>query len=693
MRQVLETIAATLLGARADRPGHTIIDVRTQLDLAPSAPAAMARSLNAAFLMMVAGPTHPAYLQARALLDRAAALPEWATAAAFYLRGLAQIAEEIEQVATRHPELAERLTALASWLAEAPPPESRDELSERVWSVFYPEAVGMRQARPERVAALRDRRTVTIAELNPDPLDDPARQILFTSNVLITIPDQATSVEALPLSDDLKALIQQSAREPQRYWYDHPIQIGVEPPANEILYGLRGLDQALQAEVPRGNLGPDGRVTCILSISATHAGLQQVARPYLEQELANSQALRHLDVYAFTEADTRRIVDEVLAPAARQYTGHDHPSEALAIFGVDGEYGRHYSFLKAIAALWQLIVEPQVRGTFKIDLDQVFPQAELVEQAGASALEQFKTPLWGARGLDSAGQPVELGMIAGALVNERDIGRSLFTPDVVLPDRQLTPDEHVFFSAVPQAISTEAEMLARYDGAGLDGRTTCIQRIHVTGGTNGILIEALRRHRPFTPSFIGRAEDQAYLLSTFPRPGLRLAYLHKDGLIMRHDKEAFAQEAIKAAQIGKLVGDYVRTLYFSAYARALDGDVTAVKARIDPFTGGFVSLIPSTLVWLRFGLKAAALFAAGQEQSGFEFVTMGSRRLDEAMAFAGPDGMLAAQYERERQGWDLFYQILDTIEAGLAREDPFALELRGRARALLEGCLVRPVRS
>ena len=104
-------------------------------------------------------------------------------------------------------------------------------------------------------------------------------------------------------------------------------------------------------------------------------------------------------------------------------------------------------------------------------------------------------------------------MIAGALVNEADLHRSLFTPDVQFPARPPSPEEHFFFSTLPQALSTEAEMMARYDGSGLDGRRKCIERIHVTGGTNGILIDSWRRHRPFTPTFIGRAEDQAYILS------------------------------------------------------------------------------------------------------------------------------------------------------------------------------------
>ena len=144
----------------------------------------------------------------------------------------------------------------------------------------------------------------------------------------------------------------------------------------------------------------------------------------------------------------RRLVDDILAPAAIRYLGGADSQELLTVFGVDGEYGRHYSFLKAIAAFWQIVMEPEIKATFKIDLDQVFPQKELVEQAGSSAFEHFTTPLWGAQGFDSEGRPIELGLIAGALVNEGDIGESLFTPDVGEPNRDLFPDEHVFFQHV-----------------------------------------------------------------------------------------------------------------------------------------------------------------------------------------------------------------------------------------------------
>ena len=179
----------------------------------------------------------------------------------------------------------------------------------------------------------------------------------------------------------------------------------------------------------------------------------------------------------------------------------------------------------------------------------------------------------------------------------------------------------------------EAEMMARYDNAIPDGVATCLQRVHVTGGTNGIRIDSLRRHRPFTPSFIGRAEDQAYLLSALKDSGESLAYVHKDGLIMRHDKEAFAQEAINSAEIGRTVGDYLRILYFSAYADVLAVNKSDIKETLDPFTGCFISKIPVTVAIMRFALKAATLFAEKKMDKGLELVTNGTQRFAEALEF------------------------------------------------------------
>jgi hypothetical protein len=692
MREQFEAIISALLKGKGDQNTFSRVDPTEHFREERIHGPGIARALNDAFLIALAGGTHPASAQARRFLARTAGPSKSGEIASFYLRGIGLVLQEVKDACEHSPHFKGQLKDLYEWVSNREHLRDTGETAERMWSVFFPEGNGIRGHEQERVEALRAKRAVTLTRLNVSPIIDPAREILFTANVLLTIPPEERSPSELPYSEDIRQRISNLMHEPQLYWFDHPIHVGDDAGKNEVLYGLRGLDKAFEFERLRGDLSANKRAVCVLSMSVTHSGLTDIARICLEEDLKRSVTPKNIDIYVFTEADTRRLIDEILSPAAIHYLGHADAGECLMIFGVDGEYGRHYSFLRAIAAFWSIFIRPEIKATFKIDLDQVFPQKELVAEAGASAFEHFKTPLWGAMGLDSRGEPVELGMIAGSLVNEHDIGKSLFTADVPYPNRPLTPDEYVFFSTLTQALSTEAEMMARYVRNDLDGKQRCIQRIHVTGGTTGILVESLRRYRPFTPSFIGRAEDQAYLLSTLLNPGTTLRYVHKDGLVMRHDKDVFAQEAIQSASIAKLVSDYVRILYFSAYARALSKDIEELKDIIDPFTGCFVSRIPFTVVYLRFALKAASLFAGDREDEGYEFVTTGARRISKALEFVrGENSVLIKQYERERLGWDLYYNTLSAVEGALKRGDSFALKLRKKAEVIINQCSLRVV--
>ena len=652
-------------------------------------PAGIARQLNAAFLILLAGSKHPQFEKAQAVLQRATNSDEWSYVAQFYLSAKDRIGHEIENATASDPNLAEGIKNLSRILESADQESQASQVTEEIWKLFFPEGVGLASSRKKSIRSLRENRAVKISRPNPKPIIDPAAEILFSSNVLLTLPPASQTDDRPPFSDNLKQKLHRASREPQLYWYDHPIHIGVQPQNNELLYGLRGLEEALAFERMRGTTAKTASMTCILSASVTHAGLHEIARPYIEEELSRADFLKHIDVYVFTEDDTDRIINDVLVAAARQFLNTPEAENELAMFGVDGEYGRHYSFLKAMAAFWNVFIDPRIKATFKIDLDQVFPQQILVEQTGASAFEHFMTSLWGAHGTDFRGKPIELGMIAGALVNESDIDKSLFTADVRFPDRSLSPEEYIFFSALPQAISTEAEMMTRYSASPYDGVNTCIHRVHVTGGTNGIRVDSLRRHRPFTPSFIGRAEDQAYLLSAINSSGESLAYVHKDGLIMRHDKEAFAQEAIESAEIGRTVGDYVRMLYFSGYAGTLPASKKALKEILDPFTGCFISKLPETVVHLRFALKAATLFRDNQTPKGLELVKSGTQRISKALEFVqGETSALGTQYEKERRGWNLYYDILTAVEKALAKKDPFAVELQQKAQAIVQECKI-----
>jgi len=687
MIQDFESVCDHLFGSEMSNGKSLGFRPRGQFRKDAAEPKAIARSLNAAFLIMLGRRKEPAFDEARDFLGRSAQSSTWAEIAQFYLSGLEGIHREIEKVSAEDRDFAARLKHLAEWLEEGVNRRAPESRNEAVWSVFFPEGNDLLSDPSEAVKLLRNRRVVEITRLNPESIKEPAQEILFSSNVLLTLPDRSHPIDHLPYSRDFKEQLERIVEEPQRYWYDHPIQIGTPPQQNELLYGLRHLESALAFERKHGAASTDSNLTCILSVSVTHEGLHALARAYIKAELSRATRSHRIQLAVFTETDTRKIVSNVLAPAADRYLEAKRAEEHLAMFGVDGEYGRHYTFLKAIAAFWQVFIKPGIKATFKIDLDQVFPQEVLVSQSGASAFEHLMTPLWGAYGNDAHGRPLELGMIAGALVNQSDIERTLYTPDVRLPERELSPDEVVFFSALPQAISTEAEMMTRYDDDQLDGVHACIERVHVTGGTNGIRVDSLRRHRPFTPSFIGRAEDQAYLLSVLNSQGSRLAYVHKDGLFMRHDKKGFAEEAIRSAEIGKIVGDYVRILHYTAYAKILTETPAGLKEQLDPFTGCFISKIPTTIVYLRLALKAATLFEQDQDEKAVELMTTGAGRIPEALKTI-QDGRLKKQVAQERTGWGIYYDVLEAVEEAIAAEDPFALKLRQAAQGIVRQCTV-----
>jgi hypothetical protein len=159
---------------------------------------------------------------------------------------------------------------------------------------------------------------------------------------------------------------------------------------------------------------------------------------------------------------------------------------------------------------------------------------------------------------------------------------------------------------------------------------------------------------------------------------------------MRHDKASFAREAIRSAQIAKKVGDYVRILYFTGYARALSADSGQIKKDLDPFTGCFISRIPETVAALRFTLSAAALSASGKPDQAAELIQNGCMRIQRALAcLEGTETGLGKAFKREKKEWDLYYDILDRLEAALKNSDPLALSLMEKGRRIMESCALK----
>ncbi len=129
-------------------------------------------------------------------------------------------------------------------------------------------------------------------------------------------------------------------------------------------------------------------------------------------------------------------------------------------------------------------------------------------------------------------------------------------------------------------------------------------------------------------------------------------------------------------------------------ANGLDGDGdgaldrAAIGRLLDPFTGGFVSAIPQTVVLLRFALRTLRLFAAGELAHAHEYAIDGARRIDEALAVFGDPAAVADRIRSERTAWGHYYDALDILEAGIAAGGTSALALRTRAIEIVDACRI-----
>ncbi len=112
------------------------------------------------------GAKHPDFKKAHDFLHEMRNCPEWEEAATFYLDAAQTIRREIEAVFKEECGFAQSLKDLSEWLAEKENRAKTEEIPERMYAVFFPEASGIQSAKTERIEALRKKRTVRVAELN-----------------------------------------------------------------------------------------------------------------------------------------------------------------------------------------------------------------------------------------------------------------------------------------------------------------------------------------------------------------------------------------------------------------------------------------------------------------------------------------------------------------------------------------------
>ena len=497
---------------------------------------------------------------------------------------------------------------------------------ENLWSIFSPDAIEGSNDPESFKNKILERRILKNLKKPKYSIQIPHKEILFLSNILITIPEDYKS-DNIPFN--LQNRIKPFLSKRQNFWYDHPIPIDASDDENEILYGLKHLDKALDIECKRGNLKNSEKITLILSLSVTHKGLEDIAFEYVKSKISEKLKLKFINIFIFDENRTSKIIKK-LFPKNIDYAD---------LFGVNGNYGRHYTFLKYVLILWNKLIDKSFNYSFKIDLDQVFDQNFLIRLSKMSIFEIFKNQkLWGGTGIDCENRVVDLGMLAGGLVNKGETHKDYLIPDVKRPLKNTIfsnlSSKRVFCPDWSHALSTEAEITYKKEN---------IHRVHVTGGTTGITLKALEKWAPFTPSFINRAEDQAFIISSLNKNEF-LSHIHAPYLIMRHDKLDFAKRTVTNAKLGKEIGNLERILLFSYYSKCSNIDYNLIKSHLWPYTSSFIQEYPEILLYF-------ILLIDGISKSE-EFLYDATKRLKITKHFC--DHKLEHQFRYEKEFWKNF---------------------------------------
>lgn len=507
--------------------------------------------------------------------------------------------------------------------------------TKNLWDIFCPEAINASFDPELFKKQILKKRILNKLQKPKKILKYPHKEILFLSNVLVTLPQDYNSPN---IPSIIRNKIKEIKNRKQSFWYDHPIPLDASDNENEILYGLRFLDRALSFEFKRGNIGINNKIHLVLSLSVTHKGLEKFAIKYIEFLIKKKLKLKFIKVFVFDENKSSQIINTIF-PKNNDFEEY---------FGVNGNYGRHYTFLKYILLLWNKVIDENFNYSFKIDLDQVFDQKFLLKISNQSFFEILKSQVyWGGSGYDYKDRFVDLGMLAGGLINKSDTSKGYVVPDVRRPNNKnifsKISSKRVFCPDWSHALSTETEILSKKIN---------MHRIHVTGGTTGITIDALNNWAPFTPSFISRAEDQAFVLSSIKKNKF-LSHLHAKNLIMRHDKLDFAKRTISQAKMGKEISNLERILLFSYYSKCNKLSFANIKSHFWPYTSSFIQRCPETMLCL-------VLIVDGLSKSD-NYMLNATQRLNKTKVFC--QKKMNQQFQTEQQFWKIFTRVVRNMNS------------------------------
>ena len=172
--------------------------------------ARLARS-NGAFLLSLCG--GPVATSGIAILDVEAA--HGASLARFLLRLSHWVLAEQQQLADQNTSAARKRQEAGKWAEQSNASPWDSTAQKAVWGFLFPEGASCLDDPDQTVSDLRENRSVRVDQLNPQPITDPITELLFTSNILLTLPTELTKIDDLPFSPALCDQIKDIAGEEQ----------------------------------------------------------------------------------------------------------------------------------------------------------------------------------------------------------------------------------------------------------------------------------------------------------------------------------------------------------------------------------------------------------------------------------------------------------------------------------------------
>ena len=461
---------------------------------------------------------------------------------------------------------------------------------------------------------------------NPDPIKPT--EVVLQLNGLYTLPDADQQSGGGPLRDPGQKVAD----------YDHPVPLFEDDERHELVNCLDELDCDLQFEKEMGVLPKEYRFPVLLSVSVTHAKLDELCEQWIKSLVAE-KGYKHIRLFVLTERGVETIKEELLGKGINAYS-------------VIGQYGRHFTALKYT----QLIFEKGfgIRAGFKLDTDEGIRSKELYEITGKTWLQTLCHNLWGGTARDHAGRPVELAFNEGEYMNDTDIKRlgyaeAMREPDVKMPAS--SAGEHIFFNKA----AAHARATALYNRFHrLDDH---ISHPVVKGGGYGITNHGLREVLPFTYSRVGRAEDQQFYFSGLQK-GLR-GIFHPD-LRIAHYKGAVASVE-KKTEAARLIADMYRLVLFEHVVERF-----GVKEEIDPMPGVFAGRLARAQAFFHLMHRAIGFLSKEKEGEAEELVFDGRKVLRELEELID-DGTVDRELEDEQEEWERFVRLADSAGPAKAK--------------------------